>query len=51
MQSVKTKEDIVRWAAGFTTALPGLNSEPEFIVSRIIENELLANMANNDSGL
>ena len=51
MQSVKTKEDIVRWAAGFTTALPDLIGEPELIVSRIIENALLANMADNDSSL
>ena len=53
MQSVKTSDDVIAWAAGFASEamIDLLTGPPDFMVSRIVERELLSSLSDNDSGL
>ena len=52
MQSLRTADDVIAWAAGFAAdaVVDSLTGSPEYMVSRIVERELLASLTDNDSG-
>ena len=52
MQSLRAANDVIAWAADFVAdaVIESLTGSPEYMVSRIVERELLASLTDNDSG-
>ena len=52
MQTMETSDDVITWAAGFASrdVMEVLAGNPAFMVSMVIEKELLASLTDNDSG-
>ena len=53
LQLASTREEVVAWAASFASEAitESLTGDAEYMVSRIVDEELFSSLSDNDSGL